>query len=351
MLENYLGALSERIFRSKLLKQSGLYFAAQVFQKAASFLLIPIWTYYLVPADYGVVGTMAAYNNLLHILLMLGIYGAIVRHLYDFKQESEEQKSYIFSNFLFLFAFSGVVLIGLSIFGDRWWSSISAGGIPFRPFVTLTLVTVWAGLILRTLLSIYQAQQRAMAYVTLEGIGFALSVIFGLTFVASYKMGAYGQILGAFISQVAMMIVAIVLLFRGWFTLRLAWRHVWNALAFGLPLVPHLLSAWALTFVDRIMLEHYVPLRDVGFYNLGYNLGMGMLVLVTSINQAYQPYYYGLMSSTPEPESKILKNRLLLPRSFRTCHARRVPLRRRTHSCSNPGEISERGGIRSTDSI
>ena len=146
-----------------------------------------------------------------------------------------------------------------------------------------------------------------MAYVTLEGIGFALSVIFGLTFVARYKMGAYGQILGAFISQVAVMIVAIVLLFRGWFTLRLAWRHVWNALAFGLPLVPHLLSAWALTFVDRIMLEHYVPLRDVGFYNLGYNLGMGMLVLVTSINQAYQPYYYGLMSSTPEPESKILK--------------------------------------------
>ena len=146
-----------------------------------------------------------------------------------------------------------------------------------------------------------------MAYVTLEGIGFALSVIFGLTFVAGYKMGAYGQILGGFISQVTMMIVAIVLLFRGWFTLRLAWRHVWNALVFGLPLVPHLLSAWALTFVDRIMLEHYVPLRDVGFYNLGYNFGMGMLVLVTSINQAYQPYYYGLMSSTPEPESKILK--------------------------------------------
>ena len=158
------------------------------------------------------------------------------------------------------------------------------------------------------LLELYQAQRRALTYVAMEGIAFALSVSFGLTFVAGYKMGAYGQILGGFIAQALMMIAAVVLLFRGWFTTRLAWRHVSDALSFGLPFVPHLLSAWALTFVDRIMLEHYVPLRDVGFYNLGYNLGMGMLVLVTSINQAYQPHYYGLMSSDAAgAENKILR--------------------------------------------
>src|SRR5205823_5209770 len=115
------------------------------------------------------------------------------------------------------------------------------------------------------------------------------------------------QILGGFIAQITMTSIAIALLFRNWFTAHLSWRHVGSALVFGLPLVPHLLSAWALTFVDRIMLEHFVPLRDVGFYNLGYNFGMGMLVLVTSINQAYQPYYYGLMSAGAAPEQKIIK--------------------------------------------
>lgn len=306
-LEEYLRRLPWRVFRSRLATQSGLYLLGQVFQKAASFLLIPVWTYYLLPADYGIVGTMGAYNNLLHIVLMLGIYGSLVRHYYELETRPEERRSYVFSNFLFLSAVSGVILIGLSIFGSRWWNTISSGSIPFHPFVTITLLTVWAGLISRTLLTLYQAQQRVTAYVVMEGIAFAVSVIFGLIFVAGYRMGAYGQILGAFIAQAAMTIAAIVLLFREWFTTRLAWRHVWNALIFGLPLVPHLLSAWALMFVDRIMLEHFVPLPDVGFYNLGYNLGMGMLVLVTSINQAYQPYYYGLMSSTPEPHSKILK--------------------------------------------
>lgn len=296
------------MLRSRLLTQSGLYLVGQLFQKATSFLLIPVWTYYLLPADYGIVGTMAAYSNLLHIVLMLGIYGAVVRHLYEVNKEPEEQRSYIFSNFLFLSAFSGLVLVGLSLFGGRWWNVISSGSIPFRPIVVLTLLSIWVGLISRMLLELYQAQRRALTYVAMEGTAFVLSVSLGLTFVAGYKMGAYGQILGGFIAQVLMMIVAVVLLFRGWFTTRLAWRHVSDALSFGLPFVPHLLSAWALTFVDRVMLEHYVPLRDVGFYNLGYNLGMGMLVLVTSINQAYQPYYYGLMSSdAPAAENKILK--------------------------------------------
>src|ERR1700694_3498629 len=109
MLIHQVVALSKRLLGSNLLKQSGLYLVGQLGQKATSFLLIPLWTYYLMPADYGVVGAMSAYSNLFHIVLMLGIYGAVVRHYYEFKKELADQKSYVFSNFLFLSAFSGIV--------------------------------------------------------------------------------------------------------------------------------------------------------------------------------------------------------------------------------------------------
>ena len=298
--------LLQRLIRNKLLTQSGFYLAGQLIQKATSFLLVPVWTFYLLPSDYGIVGTMGAYSTLLHIVLMLGIYSAVVRYLFD-KHPPEEQKAYVFSNFIFLCLVSGCVLFVLCLFGEPWWVAASSGSIPFRPIVTVTLASVWAGLISRFLLFIYQTQQRPVAYVTMEGIGFVLSVCFGLTFVAHYKMGAYGQILGAFIAQIVVTAISTVIMFRDWFSRHLRLAPVWDALKFGLPVVPHLLSGWALTFVDRIMLEHYVDLRDVGFYNLGYNLGIGMLVLVTSINQAYQPYYYDAMASPAESESKILK--------------------------------------------
>jgi len=36
----------------------------------------------------------------------------------------------------------------------------------------------------------------------------------------------------------------------------------------------------------RVMLAKMVPLDEVGRYTLGYTLGMGMLMIVTSINDA-----------------------------------------------------------------
>jgi O-antigen/teichoic acid export membrane protein len=71
--------------------------------------------------------------------------------------------------------------------------------------------------------------------------------------------------------------------------------------------VPHLLSGWVLAFVDRVMLARMVPLDDMGRYTLAINLGMVMLMIVTSINDAYQPYYYNLMTSSQNPQPKILR--------------------------------------------
>jgi len=63
------------------------------------------------------------------------------------------------------------------------------------------------------------------------------------------------------------------------------------------------------------MLDHYVPLRVVGFYKPGYNLGMACWFLVTSINQAYQPYLlWPHEFDAAGAEGKILKNCLFLHR-------------------------------------
>jgi O-antigen/teichoic acid export membrane protein len=62
-----------------------------------------------------------------------------------------------------------------------------------------------------------------------------------------------------------------------------------------------------LTFVDRVMLQRMVPMDDVGRYTLAITLGMVMLMIVTSIKDAYAPYYYNLLSSNPHPEKKVVR--------------------------------------------
>jgi O-antigen/teichoic acid export membrane protein len=60
-----------------------------------------------------------------------------------------------------------------------------------------------------------------------------------------------------------------------------------------------------MNFVDRLLLESRVPLAELGLYTLGYQLGVAMLVLVSSINMAWSPYYYNLMTRQANAERVV----------------------------------------------
>src|SRR5208282_4519621 len=127
-----------KFFKSKLLHQSGFYLIGQILQKAVSLLLVPLWTRYLTPSDYGIMGTLAAYSGMLAVLLLFGIHAAVTRHYFDFKQDHEAQRRYVTSNFLFMAVVPGIIIAALILFGAPLWarataSSVATNVIPFRP--------------------------------------------------------------------------------------------------------------------------------------------------------------------------------------------------------------------------
>jgi len=113
--------------------------------------------------------------------------------------------------------------------------------------------------------------------------------------------------LGGCVASVLTMLVASVLLLREWFVARVEWKYIVSSLHYGWPFIPHLLAGWVLAFVDRVMLEKMVPLADVGRYTLAIQLSMVMFMIVTSIKDAYVPYYFNLLSSEAQPDRKIIR--------------------------------------------
>ena len=311
MLSSVSRALREavplRLLRNKLFQQSGFYLVGQTLQRAISFLLLPVWTIYLAPSDYGIMGTLAAYSGVLYVLLMFGINGAVTRHYFDFKNDHEAQRRYVSSNFVFLAVVSGTILTILILFGRPLWVHFSSGSIPFQPYVILTLLTCYGGLLYRLPYSLFQAQQKAHKCIAFDLGSFILYSAISLTLVIGWKMGVYGAVLGGCIAQTLITLIITGMLLKEWFVPKLEWRHVSSSLAFGLPIVPHLLSGWALNFVGRVMLERMAPLDEVGRYTLGCNLGMVLLLIITSINEAFQPYYFNLRTSSPDWQQKIMR--------------------------------------------
>ncbi|MDZ7672401.1 MAG: oligosaccharide flippase family protein [Halanaerobiales bacterium] len=64
-----------------------------------------------------------------------------------------------------------------------------------------------------------------------------------------------------------------------------------ESLLFSLPLIPSLLSAWVINLSDRIFIERFFSMSDVGIYSLGYKLGGIVLIISAAFQKAYSPLF------------------------------------------------------------
>jgi len=78
----------------------------------------------------------------------------------------------------------------------------------------------------------------------------------------------------------------------GWIKLVFNKKYIRNALNFGVPLVPHALGGMMMTMMDRFFITNMVGLSATGLYSVGYQIGMVIGLLGTSVNQAYVPWLF-----------------------------------------------------------
>jgi O-antigen/teichoic acid export membrane protein len=86
-------------------------------------------------------------------------------------------------------------------------------------------------------------------------------------------------------------------------------------LAYGLPLIPSALSAWALALVDRIILSRLGSLSEVGEYAVANRLALLLLIGMTAFLFALSPFLLATYSKAPEQE-KAARGRTLTYLTF-----------------------------------
>ena len=69
-------------------------------------------------------------------------------------------------------------------------------------------------------------------------------------------------------------------------------KYAKDSLSFGLPLVPHQISYWIKTGLDRYLIAFLLTQEAVGIYSAGYQVGFSIFILVSAVNQAIVPYLY-----------------------------------------------------------
>jgi O-antigen/teichoic acid export membrane protein len=270
--------------------QSSLYTIGEVLRSSLSFLLLPIYTRLLSPADFAILGVMSPVFSMLSITLALGIPTALLRFYFDYKEDEAMLRRYVGTVTVFgigcgLLGSVLLTLLGPAIFG---WLLPNT---PFNPYVLITVWNAGISVVSVLVLQLFRARQQAKYFVAFSLTDFSLTTGLIILLVVGLRLGALGSLQGQLLAAVIMAVPALWVLTRAG-ALGFSWRLLRPSLAFGLPLLPFLLGTWALNVSDRIVLDGLVSREALGLYTLGYQFGVLLNIVAMALNNAWQPFFY-----------------------------------------------------------
>jgi len=290
----------------RILRASTVYGSANFGIRALNFLLLPIYTRYLTPADYGIVALAETLAVFLLQIVGLGFDACIQRLYFRHVDDPKALSSYIGSTLKFVLAMeAGFLLLFLTI--GPWLQRVIAphSSVPYR-YLALAMIATAGTQFYSYRLVLYQAEHRPWIYAILSALSFALTASFTIGLVVFARRGVMGMLLGKSLAGTVCLAIAIFLAWPA-FRSHFHWDYVRETAAMGLPLVPHVLMAMGLITADRFILAHYRDLREVGLYSIAYTFGMIMSLVTISLNQAWAPVYYDVARKGDEGRQVLSK--------------------------------------------
>jgi O-antigen/teichoic acid export membrane protein len=273
----------------KLGRLSVIYALGDILNKGLAFLLLPLYTRFLTPDDYGILAITTMISAFLNMLLSFGMMSAILRFYYLFTDDVQRRRFYG-AMWVFLLLLPGCVVLVLSQFGQPIFFALFRQ-VPFEPYIRLTLWTVF----LRTAFALmpptlFRAREQAGHYAAFSFLTFATTALLTLWFVVIQRQGVVGAVRAQCAAALVVAVISLAILLKEVIP-NTDWRHLRPALAYSVPLIPHFVSHWGLSVSDRAILERYVSLGQLGIYSLGYQFGTAYQMVMTAVNNSLLPMF------------------------------------------------------------
>jgi O-antigen/teichoic acid export membrane protein len=275
----------------ELARHSAIYGLGSLVSRFIAVLLLPVYTRYLTPADYGLIETLIALSAILTVLLAAGVKSAFFRFYFDEKDHAGHLRV-IRTSFWFTMAMATAGLVAGLALADPISQFLFGTG-SHADLVRAAFVGLWAGVNYEQLTSLFRVEQRSVAYLIATLINLCLTVGATLLLVVVWEVGPIGVIVGNFTGT---LLVYFGLLAYRREQLGLEWdRELLREMnRFGMPLVPSALFLWALNFSDRFFLVKLSGPREVGLYSIGVRMASAIILFLAAFRTAWPAFAYSI---------------------------------------------------------
>lgn len=283
-----------------LARHSAAYSLGSIVAKATAFLIIPLYTRFMIKDDYAAYVLLNAGGAVLGVLFELGVSSAVMRFYYDFDREHDRRR-YIGTIWLFALLVTMVISLTLTLVGRTPFDQLFKG-ITFWPYGVLTIWSVFLGSANFIPWVLMRVREQSSRFLVLVAAQASALVVLAIVLVVVMRLGLLGAVLASFIQSCLVFVFFTVYTLRN-ASLRPVWSHVRPFLAYGLPVLVLQAGWWVLDASDRFILRRFTTLAIVAVYSVGYAIGRILITVSQSINQALTPFFFNAVTEG-DPEAK-----------------------------------------------
>ncbi len=266
-----------------------IYAVGDIAPRLLGLISFPILTRYLSPAEYGIVNYVNTVN------LFLTVFGFLCLNtfylVYYYKQKTVEEKKKLLGNLsIFVIGLNILLTFILFVIGPHvvgWFES----NINFYPYLAIGLVTNLFNLVGILPTALYRLEENPLPLTILNVAKGILS--FGVTIWLVVGMGykAEGLLFAQMVVTIifGMIFLKITLANMVW---TINWQQIRQGLIFSLPLLPGSVSYLLTTMFDRILIDKYLNLTDLGLYSSASTLALILNIVSYGAYKAFEPYIF-----------------------------------------------------------
>ncbi len=266
-----------------LSRHAVIYGLSNMLSKAVGFLMIPVYTRYLSPSDYGILELLALSMSVLGVIVGMGLAEAVVR-FYAMYGEIEKKRMVVSSSVILFSSILFAVMVFCCYFQEAI-SNILFSDTQYANFVKISLITFAFNSLLEIPLVYIRALERSVFFSVVAFFRLILALSLNIYFLVFMKLGVIGILYSGLITSVTVSSCLLVFTLKET-RMRFDVEIVLEMLKFSIPLIFHGIGAFVINFGDRFFLKEVASLSEVGIYSLGYKFGMMVMSFVI-----YQPFF------------------------------------------------------------
>lgn len=240
--------------------------------------MIPVYTHYLSPADYGTLELLELTLDVIILLVGVRLADSIIRY-YNHYENPDDQMEVVSTAFLFSIIIT-IIVVSICLY---FVSSISAivfntsQNSEYFKWIFFCLGFQLMFIVPETFLLV---EKKSFIYSSLSFACFVVSLSLNIYFLVALKYGIWGMIYSMFVTKLFNIIILFIIVIPK-MKFSFSVNKLLEMLKFGMPIIPGAVSMFVINFSDRFFIQRFCDANELGIYSLGYKFGVLLIILIS----------------------------------------------------------------------